>query len=112
MYDSRWNKQNLDFYYFYQNSERYNQVYNFMSRKLYKVVFLQTNICMFRDDEDEDNDDGVIVDQQNSQLNKFLSSKTPGGGKKGTKGTVCPIYIPRTYTADRSSIYQERLLLL
>ena len=44
---------------------------------------------MFRDDEDEDSDDGVIVDQQNSQLNKFLSSKTLGGGKKGTKGTVC-----------------------
>ncbi|XP_023343368.1 uncharacterized protein LOC111712854 [Eurytemora carolleeae] len=40
------------------------------------------------DDEDEDSDDGVIVDQQNSQLNKFLSSKTPGGGKKGTKGNI------------------------
>ena len=83
-----------------------------MSRKLYKVVFLQTNICLCRDDEDEDSDDGVIVDQQNSQLNKFLSSKTPGGSKKGTKGTVCSTYITRTYTADRSSIYQERLLLL
>ena len=59
-----------------------------MSRKLYKVDFLQTNICLCRDDEDEDNDDGVIVDQQNSQLNKFLSTKTSGGSKKGTKGTV------------------------
>ena len=65
-------------------------MYNFFSRRSSKIILLQTNICLFRDDEDEDSYDAVIVDQQNSQLNKFLSSKTPGGGKKGTKGTVCP----------------------
>ena len=41
-----------------------------------------------RDDEDDEDEEENVVDQQNSQLNKFLSSKTPGGPKKGNKGDL------------------------
>jgi len=38
---------------------------------------------------DDDDDELEVVDIQNSQLNKFLSSKAPGGAaKKGAKGNV------------------------
>jgi len=38
--------------------------------------------------DDEEGEDIQVVDIQSSKLNKFLNSKSAGGGKKGTKGQI------------------------